>query len=63
MKFIKIIIIQQKNINKAIKLHNPGAGPWYKDKVLSCYKEMQDIYKFKKLKNMENRLANTSDKK
>ena len=34
-----------KNINKAIKLHNPGAGPWYKDKVLSCYKEMQDIYK------------------
>ena len=33
-----------KDINKAIKLHNPGAGHWYKDKVLSYYKEMQNIY-------------------
>lgn len=26
-----------KNIKKAIKLHNPGAGQWYTDKVMNVF--------------------------
>ena len=34
-----------KDINKAIKLHNPGAGAWYKKKILSHYKKIEDVYR------------------
>ena len=32
-----------KDINKAIKLHNPGAGVWYKKKVLNHYKIITEL--------------------
>lgn len=33
----------KKDINKAIKLHNPGAGIWYKKKVLNYYKIITEL--------------------
>lgn len=30
-----------KNLLKAIKLHNPGAGKWYADKVMEIFNELK----------------------
>ena len=30
-----------KNIKKAIKLHNPGAGQWYTDKVMNVFNNLK----------------------